>query len=492
MSTFQHRLTRTAEAYKGLQQPGGGWGENPWIGSPTSIVNTVEVLAVLRAAGVPYQDEAVRDALGYLFKAVVEHPQPIRGHRNGEQEARPLAALAPSARDSQEARGEYSRYCAWGIAGLTLFKASRHDPELLDAQDHCVRWLAEHECRGQGAWGETPESEHPSLVSTSAAVTGLSRVCAYTRAGRNAQELVLRARAVIRQLAHETDGARPKAHWSLSADAASARGSASATAMAVIALSGGTAADQDYALKGAEWLLAHRGLWENQVESDGSVPDADWRHMAFSLGLRAIIRGTRQPPGNALRPALRYLDSLWHEDKQQWSHGRPKAEPSPSGAYAVVAAYEALANAWSFDANREVLGEKPRDDHTQISQEVLLRVGGSGATRVSDLDGSEITVSLTPVQHQMMHLLTERWLKGAKIEALDAKSWDVLELAEAIQHGVEVSTVERYVREINRLFHDVALSQGKSIGTVVQLQKSSTSPARRRAVIVVGNAEITD
>lgn len=309
MSTFQRRLTRTVEAYRGLQADNGGWGEDPWIGSPTSIVNTVEVLAVMRAAGTAYEDDAVQRALRYLSDAVVSHPQPVP-EPDSDRDLDPRKE-PPRGVPKSEARGENTRYCAWGISGLTLFKASRHDPALLEAQAHCVSWLDRHQCAGNGAWAEAPkEEEHPSLVSTSAAITGLSRLCPYTSAGERAGRLVERARTVVRQLAHHTDGARPKAFWSLRADAADASGGASATAMAVIALSGGTASDRDLAFKGAKWLLANPKKWDSKVEIDGSVPDAEWRHMTFSLALRAAVRGTHQSRSKALRNTVQYLDSL--------------------------------------------------------------------------------------------------------------------------------------------------------------------------------------
>jgi hypothetical protein len=490
MSTFQHRLTRTVEAYRGLQAADGGWGEDPWVGSPTSIVNTVEVLAVMRAAGTTYDDEAVQRALRYLSEAVVSHPQPVPDPVLGSELDTEEHAHGEISKN--EARGENTRYCAWGISGLTLFKASRHDPALREAQSHCVSWLAEHECGVGGAWGEGPEDLHPSLVSTSAAITGLSRVCPYSPAGPEAGRLVERARTVVRQLAHRTDGARPKAFWSLRADAADARGSASATAMAVIALSGGAVIDRELAFKGAQWLLANPAKWESKREVDGSVPEADWRHMTFSLALRAILRGTHQPRSKVLRRAVLYLDSLWHESKRQWSHGVPGADPSPSGAYAVVAAYEAMANAWPFDVNREMLGEKAVPDEARASPEALLRIGRNAATLVSDLDGSEITANLTPVQAQMMILLGKRRIEGAGIDELDAKSWDVLELAEEIESGVDAATVERYVRKINENFKDVASSKRKDIGIVVQVQKSSTSLAGRRALVTVKNVTVVD
>jgi hypothetical protein len=464
MSTFQQRLTTSVEGYRKLQGEDGGWGADPWVGSPTSIVNTVEVLAVLRAAKVHYEDPAVTRALKYVSEAVFTHPRPTR----------------------DGGRGANTRYCAWGLSGLTLFKESRHDPALLEAQCACVNWLAANECQGKAAWGDTPLDEHPSITSTSAAITGLSRMCGYQPAGEQASDLVERARAVVRRLARQTRGAHPKASWPLRADLPRQPGSASATAMAVIALAGGSKEDRTTAFHGAEWLLAHTDLWENRIEIDGS----DWRHMTFSLALRAILRGRHQANATALREVVRYFDLLWFEEKGQWSHGSPGWDPSPSGAYAVVAAYEAISNAWPFDAGREILGVKASSEQMEIQAEVRLQVFGTSAKLIDDLDQSELVVEFNSGEARMMSLLGRRRLEGRGNDTLEPKSWDMSDLAKEL--GVRASTVERYKRDINKRFRDEASRVDKPTGDVVLLRESTTSTSGVRALIAVENVSLTE
>jgi hypothetical protein len=486
VSTFQERLTLSVEGYRGRQATDGSWGENPWEGAPGSIVNTVEVLAVMRASGVLYEDTTVQRALTYLSEAVVSHPQRRRDDgRPGEGENGARGEFSEG-----DARGAHTRYCAWGLSGLTLYKASRHDARLADAQRHCVTWLAEHEWAGRGAWGETPEDEHPSLLSTSAAITGLTRVCARHPSGDDASELVRRARAVIRSLALRTHGAQPTASWPARPNAPHPRGNASATAMAVIALAGGDPEDRVYAGEGARWLLAHKDEWADKIELDAFVPDANWQHMTFSLALRAILRGIHLPSSDhTLRPVVRYLDELWLEQEYQWSHGVPEARPSPSGSYAVVTAYEAMANAWPFDAQREILGERSTVGRSGKPAQLRVHVDHENVTLVSYLDQSQVAVTLPARLAEMMNLLAQRHCEGAESGKLDEKSWDVLELADALG-GKEIDTVKHYMRDINRLLQDGARREGKTIGEIVQLMQSSTSRGRRRMLINVDKVTV--
>ena len=335
MSTFEQRLTVAIERFKSLQSGDGGWSERLQSGYNSSIVNTVEVLAVMRAGGVSYRDDAVENAVKYLTKAVVEHPS-VGG----------------------AGRGPYTRYCAWGLSGLTLYRESRHDKRLLKAQEHCVLFLKEHQLR-DGGWGESPPDCHPSIISTSAAIAGLARVCPYAKFGDDAQSLLRDARKIVGTLRHETGGTKPKTYWSL--DVREVRDSWAATAMAVISLAGGSPHDRKLAAQGAEWLRDNVRKWQTEVETGGGIHPS-WRHMSFSLALRAVVRAGREPSVGEIKRVVGYLDALWIDDVGLWARGRPDADSSTSGAYAVVAAYEAYANARRFDPDREILRHKADKD----------------------------------------------------------------------------------------------------------------------------------
>jgi hypothetical protein len=467
VSSFQTRLRSAASAYKGQQAEDGGWREERYAEAPTSIVNTVEVLAVLRAAGTPYESDdsdTIFKALRYLSNAVKTHPQPRPDEARSEETDTSNGA-------EEEGRGEHTRYCAWGLCGLTLFKESRHDRRLREAQGDCVAWLAAHELEGGGAWSEGPEDEHPSLLSTSAAITGLARVCAYHPAGEQADGLVKRARAVVRSLAHRSAAGRSQrtAWWPLDPSEPRPKRSASATAMAVIALSRGGPEDQLLAAEGARWLLKNRKSWTGRVVTDGLARGANWHHMTFSLALRAILRATRRPSDDhALRPVVEHLDELWIEEERAWAHGQRGARASPSGSYAVVTAYEAMARAWPFDAQREILRDNAKASEGDAeAPDLRLRVTKRGMTLHNAVDGVKLNVTLEPVHRRMIRLIAERHSWGA---ALHARSWGIQELAQELG-DLEPDTVRRYAWTINNVIKEEATRKRTTQGDIVQISK---------------------
>jgi hypothetical protein len=471
--SFKQRLAEAVTTYRDIQNPGdGGWGEDRLADAPTSIVNTVEVLAVLRAARVSYEDTAVSKAMRYLHEAVFTHPRASDG-------------------EGDEARGEHTRYCAWGVSGLTLYKEARHDRRLSDAQQHCVTWLSERQWANQGAWGEHPGDEHPSLLSTSAAVSGLSRLCSYHPAGEEAQALVLSARKVVRSLSHQVTSKGPKrtSAWSLVPGGDPTSLSPSATAMAVISLSGGEEPDRTLAREGAQWLLDHLSEWRELVEGDGAPHQANWQHMAFSLGLRAVLKGMRRDSSDpGLKGTVKYLDELWRADRGEWSHGRPKARSSPSGSYAVVTAYEAMARAWPFDASREILHERGSAESRAMPPEVQVVVRDGGSLTVVDLDGYAFDVGIPQAQLQLVSLLATRHSAGRDEGSIEARAWGLTELADEL--GIEIDTVRRYVQSVNQAIKRQAVYEGRSIGDLLQIPKSSSRPARRRVLINVDRVTV--
>jgi hypothetical protein len=489
-STFQERLSRAVGNYIDRQGSDGGWGEDRFDGAPSSIVNTVEVLAVLRAGGVRYDDTAVKRALIYLRSAVVSHPLP----EPSDNLVGP-PRIAPTA-ESDEARGEFVRYCAWGISGLTLYKESRHDETLAEAQSHCVKWLYDRmwtnmgplyqvpedkrmDIKKVGAWGETPHDEHPSLLSTSAAIAGLSRMCSRHQAGAVAIRLVRAARNVILSLAQKAEGPHPMVFWPGRREDACGEGSASVTAMAVISLAGGNENDRRYAGEGARWLLSRKDTWNGQVEAD-DVPDANWQHMTFSLALRAILRGAQLPSSDpTLSPVVGHLSALWCHEHNEWAHGMPDLRPSPSGSYAVVAAYEAMAKAWPFDAQRQILEATSAARRSDKPAPLHVHVDESSLTVISR-DRSKVTVPLPPRFAAMMNLVARN---GVGDGDLDSRSFGVRDLEQ--QLDVEAETIKHYTREINNILKEETLKAGKPIGDIVQV----TNDTRRKEKRVRINVE---
>ncbi|MFC9652232.1 hypothetical protein [Streptomyces sp. NPDC056937] len=99
----------------------------------STIVNTSEVLPILRAAGIAGQQ--VRRALDFLAGAIPGHCLPR--HKGG--------------------RGEHSRCIAFGLAGLLSHPRFFHHNGVAEATAWCVGWLARRRTgvpgRGPGGWG---------------------------------------------------------------------------------------------------------------------------------------------------------------------------------------------------------------------------------------------------------------------------------------------------------------------------------------------------
>jgi hypothetical protein len=148
LASYDKRVVRAAQTLLGCQGHDGGWGLT--LSSVSSIVNTTEVLAILRAAGVG--GAPVRDALGYLAGAVPEHPRPRQ----------------------KGGRGENTRFVCFGLSGLLHYSEFFTQPEVAEAVAWCVDWLDEHQI-GQG-WPEVAGIDDTSLHQTALAVLALSRL----------------------------------------------------------------------------------------------------------------------------------------------------------------------------------------------------------------------------------------------------------------------------------------------------------------------------
>lgn len=467
MSELQKRLSQAVAAYRESVRDG-GWGAS--AGAPPSAMHTTEVLAVLRAARVPSGSAIVTDALNYLVGVPLHEPSPSGiKHPDGP-------------RDASEA---LTAKCVWTLCGLTMFPASRQDPRLGPAQQRRIEWLDAYQWAKRGAWSEHPDDEHPSLLSTSAAITGLSRISNYHPCAKDARNLVAQARAVVRGAA--TVGKSPlksqrTAWWGLKADAR--KGSASATAMAVLSLAGGKPEDRRLAAQGARWLLSHRDLWQCAIEDDNTAPEFGRRHMTFSLALRAVLRVLRLPSDDlALRPTVNYLETLWSPERREWRHGTPQAHTSPSGSYAAAMAYEALTRSWRFDPERDILRASRRSVRNPPRTEKFVYIGAKRTVTVRSFDGETVEMTLPTRVHKIFEEMAIRHNRGDGSKNPNASSCDLLELAR--KHEVEPETVLRYCRIVNNTLRTEAAALRQRHDCLVQVIRPSGNPRRRRALIDV-------
>ena len=461
MDGFGERLQAAADAYRGLQSHlDGGWTEDRTDDAARSIVNTTEVLTVLRVAGLSYDDSAVQRGLAYLAHKVFTHPR------------------SPSA-DPVEGRGPRTRYLAWGLRGLVLWPAARQDPRWHDAQAHCVAWLAEHELvrpiEGArpigGGWGEDPRQQHPSMLSTQMAVEALGRVAVDTDV---AFQMAARARAEVARM-----GATAAGTTSWPQAPGERFPSPAATALAVLTLTSGTSEQRARAYGGVRWLMAHVDRWATTLEGDGQARGSNWAHMTFSLGLRAVLI-----PGSAvaaetpaLRPAIDLLSDLWIPAAGEWSHGKPGARPSPSGSCAVVLAHEALKRAWSFDAERHLVQRRiSRRKPAPLPKRFEVRLDEKADVSVFDFDEELlVTRALGPSLSQFMAVLAVRHREG-EARAIESRALPTDELCRLL--AIRPDTVRTYAKRVNKTLKEAAAARDRHLGDLVQDKSAEVASMR--------------
>lgn len=468
MAAHTDRLRQAVDTYRRWQsKKEGGWGEDRWgtpgIDAPCSIVNTAEVLSVLKAANVPYEDAVVQRGLAYLSEAVRTHPQ---------RASRPSAA-------GSDRRGAHARYASFGLLGLTLYKESRHDASWLPAQTACLEWLDRNQMV-TGAWREHPANEHPSLTSTHAATVGLSRICPRGRFGKRADELVAAAQRTVLGLSEQQGRVR---WWRNTPKSRTA--SPAATALAVLILSRGGEHRQP-AAEGSRWLYERVDEWVHLVEGDSHMKGANWKHMTFSLALRAVLSPAARYSADdpAFAGSIAFLDELWHPDQGEWRHGDPASKCSPTGSCAVVLAAEAIRRAWPFDPTRPRGSSSSRRRRQRILKpDVTVRLTYPWVATVTDLHGEQVAECELPekILGPFLGLLALRRSNAGTSAGLEARSLSANELARALNPSrpVKPDTIRRYADRVNEKLQ-VATEHKRQIGFLVQRMGTSADPGELR------------
>ena len=126
LASYERRVSRAARTLLDHQGFDGGWGLT--LSSVSSIVNTSEVLLVLRAAGIG--GKPARDALSYLAESIEEHCRPRQ----------------------KGGRGENTRFVCFGLMGLLRYPEFFTQPGVAETAAWSVDWLERHQV-GQG-WPE--------------------------------------------------------------------------------------------------------------------------------------------------------------------------------------------------------------------------------------------------------------------------------------------------------------------------------------------------
>jgi hypothetical protein len=341
LGAYQKRVSRAAQTLLGHQGFDGGWGLT--LTSVSSIVNTTEALAILLAAGIG--GKAARDALSFLAIAAEDHCRPRQ----------------------KGGRGENTRFVCFALSGLLSYPQFFAQPGIADAAAWCADWLEHHQV-DQG-WPEVAGVDDVSLHQTARAVLALSGLRKTLTdlgpgfvlpGGADADVLLNRTGPLI---AHGVRGLlyhrRSSGAWGwrtyvdtapspsktalcLMAVAASAgclgAGDPIDAARDVPAETGGVRGEtvmrrpSQVVAEAADWLLRNHRGWETFVEDDKDVQGTAWEHMAYSLGVQAVLRAGGNPHDQRLARSWRLMSDLWDDEAGLWN------EPGASGKRATVRA----------------------------------------------------------------------------------------------------------------------------------------------------------
>lgn len=452
MSKLRDRINRAAAAYVDKRcpvedsdaagRPVAGWGLRP--GALSTISNTAEVLAVLRAGGQGPGDPAVDggiEFLRYRFQrfTLTKADAPATGEL-GLEETRCLP---------------YTRYFVWGLMGLTEFPLRALSDEALEVAEGCYAWLIENQ-RADGGWLRYPATDEPSLLQTSTAVVALARY--ERRQGRSpasSPAIVAGVEALRRH--------RGEVAWPLSLLEGQRHESPAQTALCVIALNALASAYDDLDGDDAErraselrteigesvaWLLDEAASWaraKEVVDEARGTPQArfgaTWRHMSWALGLIATLDAGVSISEPRLRGALDFLEGLWVETVNEWRDGDLEADPSVRATYAAVMASEAIARALE------------REDPLEIAQalhpvapnaELVLHVLERPSIALEWDGGVRLAIRLTPTRWELLRHLAARDGDGRPVP-LET----VIEGTRWTEHSArrEISRINARVRE---------------------------------------------
>jgi len=474
LASYQKRLERAAGTLLDHQGFDGGWGLT--LTSVSSIVNTSEVLAVLRAAGAG--GKSAREAVSFLASAVSEHCRPRQ----------------------KGGRGENTRFVCFGLSGLVLYPEFFTQPGVAESAAWCVDWLDAHQV--DLGWPEVAGIDDVSLHQTALAVISLAQLHHVVSGlgadlvlpgGFNTSRLLERAKGLVAWgltglLYHR----RPSGAWGwrtyvdtapspsktalcLMAVAAAARLQAAGSpgsADDLKAETGGVSGQvqvkplADVVGEAAGWLARNHHRWETFVEDDKDVQGTAWEHMAYALGVQAVLRSGGNPYDQRLAKAWRLMSDLWDDEAGLWN------EPGASGKRATIrAAYYTVC---AYEEARARLG--------QMS---MAEPGQSPGAGPAALDGGAAVIRSVAVEPALQQVLVcagdlpavscpvpERLLTLAvMLDTAGPSGMTAAEIAAAMY--VAPSSVAKYVQRLNKVVADAY--GGMTVKVVIACQTSRGS-----------------
>lgn len=487
LASYEKRVARAARTLLEHQGFDGGWGLT--LTSVSSIVNTSEVLRVLRAAEVG--GRPVRDGLTYLSRAIMEHCRPRQ----------------------KGGRGENTRFVCFGLTGLLYFPQFFTQPGLPESAAWCVEWLERHQV--DHGWPEVAGIDDTSLHQTALAVTALSTLRAILDGlgpeltlpgGVNTSVLSERVGPLI------THGVRGLLYhrrssgawgWRTYVETAPSPSKTSLCLMAVATATGQpTAAAAIHAewdtpievggvtgetqqrrpsqiiAEAAQWLLRNHHRWETFVEDDKDVQGTAWEHMAYALGVQAVMRAGGNPYDRRLAKTWRLMNELWDSEAGLWN------EPEASGKRATIrAAFYSVA---AYEEVRLRISRLSMAEQAEATDEGAKHLDGVAPhARAVALVAEGLRLVVSTSESSVTCSVSERLFTLASLLYQAPTGMATIEIATALH--VAPSSVPKYVQRLNRAVSDAF--DGAAIKLVVSW---STPQGRGYALAVHADGPTTD
>lgn len=448
MTDFPQRFADLEALLLARRSVDGGWPH--WLKleqAATSIVATAHALEMLRQRGYGIGHPAIDDGLRYLAGSVQQHARARR--------------LDPSS----SARGQWARYPAYALWGLTRFPTAAHQKELAPGIRFCLAWLHRHR-RDNGGWTVDNSTTGPlSLPATMVAVHALDRLVLHGPDNYRgpASQLSAAARAAVTR---EAEGKASHRWWRQIPNGMPCAG---ATSLAVLTLADGAPEHRRAARQGVRHLLADPTRWVQAAPSDDQVQDRNWRILSFSLGLRAVLHTpTRVDPADPLlRPAVEHLDAIWNEQQGAWAT-HPGGDASTTGSFAVITAVAALKQAFPFDPIAHLhglRGKRPRRREASRQPQgrrTMLVEEESRSVSVFDERGV-LLAQCTILGRRRWAILLEiarRHHRASRRQPVDQATMTVSARELGLRNDVREDSVARTIRRLNDDFVAAAMELG--------------------------------